>query len=107
MKRRVTTRAGNRNGYARVGWGGVVLGLFWATCLHGPQFLLNMAHIKRLTDISGIYCIPVGKIFYPYLPDVFRVSDSIRPVGELFYPYPYPPGRKPTGIHTHGSNCHP
>jgi hypothetical protein len=28
-------------------------------------------------------------------------------MGEFFYPYLYPPGTKPAGIHTHGSNCHP
>jgi hypothetical protein len=50
---------------------------------------------------------PWVKYFTHTRPDVFRVSNPIRPTGEFLYPYPYPVGTKPVGIYTHGSKCHP
>jgi hypothetical protein len=29
-------------------------------------FLVDVAHLKRYIDISGIHWIPVGKVFYLY-----------------------------------------
>ena len=64
-------------------------------------FLVNVAHLKRYIDISGIHWIPVGKVFYPYPT---RCISGIRPDrthGWVFVPvsisggyetcgYPYP-----------------
>jgi hypothetical protein len=68
---------------------------------------VDVAHLKRYIDISDIHWIPADKYFTHTRPDIFRVSDPIEPAVEFFYPYIYPPGTKPAGIHTHGSNCHP
>ena len=64
-------------------------------------FLVDVAHLKRYIDISGIHWIPVGKVFYPYPT---RCISGIRPDrthGWVFVPvsisggyetrgYPYP-----------------
>ena len=39
-------------------------------------FLVDVAHLKRYIDISGIHWIPVGKVFYPYPT---RCISGIRP----------------------------
>jgi hypothetical protein len=64
-------------------------------------FLLDVAHLKRYINISGIHLIPVGKVFYPYPT---RCISGIQPDsthGWVFVPvsisggyetrgYPYP-----------------
>jgi hypothetical protein len=63
-----------------------------------------MGHKNTIRVSSGY---PWVKHNMRTLPDVFRVPDPIVSMGKISNPNPCPPGTKPVGIHTHGSNCHP
>jgi hypothetical protein len=64
-------------------------------------FLVDVAHLKRYIDISGIHWIPVGKVFYPYPTRCISGIWPSRTHGWVFLPisisigyetrgYPYP-----------------
>jgi hypothetical protein len=63
-----------------------------------------MGHKNTIRVSSGY---PWVKHNIRTLPVVFRVPDPIVSMSKISNPNSCPPGTKPVGIHTHGSNCHP